>query len=350
MHPSAKTAGGRRVTRWTRESIIEKILAWNELYGEPPCSADWNPSLARWRAQDWRVERYREGVWPSTNAAKRPFGGSFDAAVRAAGLEPHRSGPRRRPAGSVRPDVEQRVPMAPRSVDEALLEASERVRAAERRAAELERRLEAAERRAERTEDMLGDARRRARRASERERRARGTRERVRVLERESRVAATEQVELLTADTEVRVRAAYDQAEAAIKDALKARKAQRDAEARAADAEARAEASERLEAAARTELSGVAVNQAWKAARAAEARATAAERRARELASLVCGEQRQLTPAELSELRDSGPTGPAVMALALRALHRARAAGDRRAVIDALGDIASAAVGWRDRL
>src|SRR5919198_4402440 len=158
MPPSAQTAGGRRVTRWTRELIIEKIREWDARYGEPPRSADWNPSLARWRAQEWRAERYREGVWPSTNAAKRQFGGSFDAAVRAAGLEPHRSGPRRRPAGTVRPDVEQRVPMAPRSVDEALLEASERVRAAERRAAELERRLEAAERRAERAEDMLGDA------------------------------------------------------------------------------------------------------------------------------------------------------------------------------------------------
>jgi hypothetical protein len=350
MHPSANTAGGRRVTRWSRETIIEKILEWNELYGEPPCSADWNPSLARWRAQDWRADRYREGTWPSTNAAKRPFDGSFDAAVRAAGLEPHRSGPRRRPPGVARPDVEQRVPLAPRSVDEALLEAAERVRGAERRAAELERRLAAAERRAERAEDLLGDARRRARRAGERERRARGTRERVRVAEREARLAATEQVEELAVDAEVRVRAAYDQAQAAVRDALDARKAARAAEARAADAEARAAAAERLERAARTELSGVAVHEAWKATRAAEERAAAAERRARELASLVCGEQRQLTPAELAELRDAGPTGPAVMALALRALHRARAANDRVALSDALGDIASAAVGWRDRL
>src|SRR4051794_21535482 len=130
MHPSANTAGGRRVTRWTRESIIAKILEWNELYGEPPCSADWNPSLARWRAQDWRAERYREGVWPSTNAAKRRCAGPSAAAGRAAGREPPRPGPRRRPPGFARPDVEQRVPMAPRSVDEALLEASERVRAA----------------------------------------------------------------------------------------------------------------------------------------------------------------------------------------------------------------------------
>ena len=187
MPPSANTAGGRRVTRWTRESIIEKILEWNVRFGEPPCSADWNPSLARWRAQEWRVERYRDGIWPSTNAAKRPFDGSFDAAVRAAGLEPHRSGPRRRPAGVARPSVEQREPQVPRSVDEALLDASTTACVlAERRAAELERAVAAAERRAERAEDLLGDARVRARRASERERRARGARDRVQVAERET--------------------------------------------------------------------------------------------------------------------------------------------------------------------
>src|ERR1700755_448271 len=152
MHPSAHTAGGRRVTRWTRETIIQKIREWNELHGEPPCSADWNPSLARWRAQEWRADRYREGVWPSTNAAKRPFEGSFDAAVRAAAREQHRSGPRRHQAGAARPDVEQRAPMAPRSVDEALLEADERARTLERRIAALERAVETAERRASRAE------------------------------------------------------------------------------------------------------------------------------------------------------------------------------------------------------
>src|SRR3954469_24877227 len=83
MHPSANTAGGRRVTRWSRESIIEKLREWNELYGEPPCSADWNPSLARWRAQEWRAGRYREGIRASTNAAERAFCGSV--APRAAG-------------------------------------------------------------------------------------------------------------------------------------------------------------------------------------------------------------------------------------------------------------------------
>src|SRR3954447_9341811 len=205
MPPSANTAGGRRVTtRWTRESIITKIREWNELYGEPPCSADWNPSLARWRAQEWRADRYREGVGLPTSAAKRPFDCSFGPAVRAAGLEPHRSGPRRRPAGAARPDVEQRAPMAPRSVDDALLAADERTRALERQVASLERAVAAGQRRAERAEDLLDDARSRARRAGDRERRARVARERV-------TVASSEQVEELAADADARVRAAYDQ-------------------------------------------------------------------------------------------------------------------------------------------
>src|ERR1700749_44119 len=108
MRPSANTAGGGRGTRWTREAIITKILEWNERYGEPPCSADWNPSLARWRAQEWRAERYRDGAWPSTNAAKRLFGGSFAAAVRAAGFEPHKPPPRPPPAWRAPPSPSAR--------------------------------------------------------------------------------------------------------------------------------------------------------------------------------------------------------------------------------------------------
>jgi hypothetical protein len=219
MTPSAQTAGGRRVRRWTRELIIEKIREWDARYGEPPCSADWNPSLARWRAQEWRAERYREGVWPSTNAAKRPFGGSFDAAVRAAGLEPRRPGPKRA-AHAARPAVEPRP----------------------------------------------ADAR-------------------------------------LIADVDARVRAADDQADAAVRDA---------AEARAA--------------------------------------AAAAERRVRELSALVAGRQTRLTAGELAALRSDGLSGPAVLAGALRRLAKARASGDRRALRSALGEVASAAVRWHDRL
>jgi hypothetical protein len=222
MTPSAQTAGGRRVTRWTRELIVAKILEWEARYGEPPCSADWNPSLARWRAQEWRAQRYRDGSWPSTNAAKRQFGGSFDAALRAAGLEPHRPGPRRRAAGVARPAVEQRPP---REVES----------------------------------DVVADA-------------------------------------------EARVRAADDQAAAAARDAREARHA-----------------------------------------------AAVWERRARALGARA-PEHGRLTGGELAALRESGPAGPAVLAGALKRLARARAAGDRGGLATALGEVATAAVRWRDRL
>jgi len=349
MTPSAQVADGRRVRRWTRDTIIEKIRDWNDRYGEPPCSADWNPSLARWRAQEWRAERYREGVWPSTNAAKRPFEGSFDAAVRAAGLEPHKPGPRRRAPGAARPEVAQRAPLVARSVDEALLAAAERVREAEARAAALERRLATMERRAARAEDAVGEARRRARRASEREGRARRARDRVRVSERAVRELSADRVEEIFADGEARLRAAVDQADAAARDATDARRAQQLAEARAADAEVRADAAERLGAAARAQLASDGADAAWTAALAAEERAAAAERRARELAVLVCGEARRLTRGELAALREGGPSGPAVLAAALRELSRARAGGSGPALDAALSALASAAIRWRDR-
>src|ERR671915_122296 len=232
MTPSAQNAGGRRVRRWTRELIIEKILEWEARYGEPPCSADWNPSLARWRAQEWRAERYREGVWPSTNAAKRPFEGSFDAAVRAAGLDPHRPGPRRRLPGEARPTVEQRGPGVPRELADELLAAEERVRLAGAPAAARGRRLAAAERRAERAEDKVGAARRRARRASEQAGRARRARERTRLTASETRELTLERLESVSSEAEARVRAAEDQAEAAAQDAYEARRAMRAADSR----------------------------------------------------------------------------------------------------------------------
>jgi hypothetical protein len=307
MTPSAHTAGGRRVRRWTRELIIEKILEWEARYGEPPGSADWNPSLARWRAQEWRAERYREGDWPSTNAAKRPFGGSFDAAVRAAGLEPRRPGPKRA-SGEARPDFAQRAASGNGNGRVAapggeLAVALERSRRAEARAAALERRLLVAESRAERAEAKVGDARRRARRASEKAGRAGRARDRVRVARRDARTDALERVEAVIADADARVRAADDQAEAAVRDAAEARQA-----------------------------------------------AAVAEQRARELSALVADGQRRLTAGELAGLRSDGPSGPAVLAKALRRLAKARAAGDRGGLRVALGEVASAAVRWHDRL
>jgi hypothetical protein len=282
MRPSAQTAGGAQVKRWTRGLIIAKLVEWNDRYGEPPCSADWNPSLARWRAQEWRAERYREGQWPSTNAAKRQFGGSFVAAVRAAGLEPHRAGPRRRLPREARPDVEQRPPRAPRAIEDRLHAAHERAEAAEARVAELQQQLTDTQARAARAEDAAGEARRRARRASDQAARARRSRERV------------------AADADARVRAATDQAQAATREATVARRS------------------------------------VW----AAELRAT----------DVRCGEPELLSRGELAALRGDGPSGPAVLAGALKRLARARSGLDPGGLDGALVDLASAAIRWRDRL
>ena len=86
---------------WDRGAIIIAIQEWVATYGEPPRAADWNPSSAKWSGQLWRVERYRDGradgsPWPALNSAKRPFGGSLNEAIRAAGFEPAKPGPRRR--------------------------------------------------------------------------------------------------------------------------------------------------------------------------------------------------------------------------------------------------------------
>ena len=117
------------------------------------------------------------------------------------------------------------------------------------------------------------------------------------------RTDALERMEAVIADADARVRASEDQVEAAVRDAAEAREA-----------------------------------------------AATAERRARELSALVANGQRRLTAEELSGLREGGASGPAVLAAALRRLAKARAAGDRAGLRAALGEIASAAVRWHDRL
>ncbi len=160
----------------------------------------------------------------------------------------------------------------------------------------LERGLLFAEARAERAEAKVGEARRRVRRAGDKRR----DRARVQIV---PRTDVLERAQALVADAEARVRAAEDQAEAAALDA----------------AEARRESAK-------------------------------AKRKARELSALIAEDQRRLTSGELAELRSGGPSGPAVLADALKRLARARAAGDRGGLASALAEVASAAVRWRDRI
>jgi hypothetical protein len=155
---------------WTRESIIIAIREWVATYGEPPRAADWNPSSAKWSGQLWRVERYRAGradgsPWPALNSAKRPFGGSLNAALAAAGFEPARPGPRRR--SDVDPEQAHRAHMSPEG--RAMLAAAlAQAREAEQRVAALEARLEREADRALRLRSERDAARRRAGPASAR--------------------------------------------------------------------------------------------------------------------------------------------------------------------------------------
>ena len=88
--------GGRRAGRYTDDEILEAIRRWANRYGEPPTSTDWEPARARRMGQSWRAERFELGEWPTVRMVRARFG-SFNAAVRDAGLRPRRAPTRPRP-------------------------------------------------------------------------------------------------------------------------------------------------------------------------------------------------------------------------------------------------------------
>jgi hypothetical protein len=68
-------------------AITDAIVEWTRRYGDVPSMADWDPVRARVLGQEWRVQRYHDGDWPSARSVAHHFG-SFAAAVAAAGLVP----------------------------------------------------------------------------------------------------------------------------------------------------------------------------------------------------------------------------------------------------------------------
>jgi hypothetical protein len=84
-----RTRKTRRVV--TDDDILDAIRRWAERYGEPPTRADWSPARAVRHGQQWRVDRYRAGDWPSFSTVVRRYG-TLTAAVQAAGLEPRMRG------------------------------------------------------------------------------------------------------------------------------------------------------------------------------------------------------------------------------------------------------------------
>ncbi|MFP5362582.1 MAG: hypothetical protein ACLGI5_07610 [Thermoleophilia bacterium] len=386
---AALQARNGRGAGWNRDSIIIAIREWVARYGQPPRAADWNPSSAKWAGQLWRVERYRAGradgsPWPALNSAKRPFGGSLNEAIRAAGFEPAKPGPRRR--ADVDPEQAHRAVMSPEAraiVAAALAQA----RAAERRIVQLENRMQRAAERAERVVAERDAARRAGRRVTVE---PKVVRERVvddaavaraqrRAVNAEAKAAETvRDARERTAEARMdaaeartaakRMAAKLERAEATIGKLRGERRELRLAQDRLADElvvarrlleRARAEADQAAEVAtvreAGPEATAVRSAQAAaagdrRAAAAAELRAARAERELRETVAALRGEARRLTAAELAELRTNGPGGPAVLAQALNALAAARRTSNPARLQDALRRVAQAAVMWQERI
>ncbi|HEX4345675.1 MAG TPA: hypothetical protein VHZ31_08945 [Solirubrobacteraceae bacterium] len=363
-------------------------------YGEPPRAADWNPSSAKWSGQLWRVARYRAGraggsPWPALNSAKRPFGGSLNAAIVAAGFEPAKPGPKRR----TDVDVEQahRADMSPEGramVAAALAQA----RAAERRVACLEAKLERAGDRALRLTAERDAARRAGARRPAADQVVKPRVVRERVVDEAAVARAQRAASAAAAKADTTVRAAREQVGEARMDAAEARTAAKRMAAKLERAEAtigtlrderrelkaghdrladRLVAAERMLERARAdaervpavvtvrevapeaaEVRAVRADAARdrRAAAEAELRVARAERELRETVAAIRGEARKLTAAELAELRTDGPGGPAVMAEALKALAAARRSNNPTRLQDALRRVAQAAVTWQERI
>lgn len=378
MTPSALNADRGRKPTWTRDNLIEKIQRWVALYGEPPRAADLNPSAARWGNQEWRIDRYQAGDpetgerWPSLNALKGEFGGSLNAAIRAAGFEPNKSGPPARKALGDHKAVD-RLLMSPEA-RVALDAARAEVRVLAERVAVRDRQLATAKVANDRLREERVVVRRPVPVTKVKTKVVRERVEDTRAVARlqaklDKAVAARESAEAVARAERDRTRATareLSRARARV-EALELAVTQADAEAKGAQAlvvsledrltvaEARRERvviKERVVRSATDEEvdeARRAASAAEQAADEAELRAAKAEREYRELVSVVRGEPRKLTQGELDELRAAGPSGPAVLAAAIKELAVAR---KRRpaAVAAALSKVASAAVGWRDAI
>jgi hypothetical protein len=379
MSPAQVAGAPRRgnAPQWTPESVITEIQHFVEAHGEVPRLADLNPGQAKITGQVWRIERYRAGcpvcgsAYPSANAARRCFDGSLERAIRAAGFQPAKRGPRRRTEVDLSERATARLEHDARvAVDAALARAAD----AETRADRLQLQLDRARARAEaapkvktkivreRVTDAAALARvQRGREAAE------GRAATLKAELAEARMDAAE-----ARRTAVKLASRLERAEATIAEArgqkrnlgadlADAQAAAERAEARAAEAEARLADAQRaavrvervIEAPPEQDVIDAALARARaaeEAARRAEARAVKAEREYAEVAVAASGEPRKLTVAELDALRAEGPAGPALLAHALKALGTARRTDNRMKLEEALAQVASAAVTWRDRL
>src|SRR3954451_7274883 len=379
MAPAQVAGAPRRgkTPQWTPESVITEIQHFVEAHGEVPRLADLNPGQAKITGQIWRIDRYRAGcpicgsAYPSANAARRCFDGSLERAIRAAGFEPAKRGPRRRTEVDLSERATARLEHDARvAVDAALARAADAETRAERLAVQLERaRVRAAAAPKVKTKivrERVTDAAALARVTRARE----AAEARAVMLKAELAEAKMDAAEARR--TAAKLASRLERAEATITDAraqkrgvgaelAEAQAAVERAEARAEEAERRAAqaaaSAVRVERVVEAPPEQAVVDEALARAAAAEevaaraeARAAKAEREYAEVAVAATGAPRKLTSAELEALRSEGPAGPALVADALKALGAARRADNRFKLEEALAQGASAAVTWRDRL
>lgn len=84
---------GKHEREMTRRWIIDSMREWDQMYGDPPSAADWNPPLCRTFNMQWKIDRYNEAErpWPAPSTVHVAFG-SWNAAMAAAGFQPRKSG------------------------------------------------------------------------------------------------------------------------------------------------------------------------------------------------------------------------------------------------------------------
>lgn len=369
-----RVADGRQVKTLTRDDAISALREYAELHGEPVTSAAFNPSTARWRGREDLVTVYYAGrgdgrAWPSLNAIKGLFDGSFSDALRAAGLSVAKPGPVRHRA----------APILDRKIQRVLVESS-RDRELSNRIDVLERQLDRARVRAERAELLLVELRERGapivRERAVRDRpvgKPKIVEKRIKVRDRKaedrlrSKLADAEARAVALADQNVSMsrelgdlkrsgvtsRFEAEQTRSEVNDALSEIERLTDAlsaaEGRVSRLRSELEDVQMIEVDARERaVASDLVARAEQRADQAERRAAKAERQMAEQAAAITGEQRKLTMSEMRELKTKGPAGPSVLGDAISKLAVARRSGNK--LDESLIEVARAALTWRDRL
>lgn len=337
---------------WTAEKVIDAAQRWHAKFDEPPSTADWNPALARKRdrVDAERLREYREGSYPSTNSAKKPFGGSWAKMIHAAGFKV------RKPGGGRRAPVSATETVTADSPEARLAIVERQVKTLQQRTLGLERSAGVAAPETAQTRKRAGTGRdvrdAKAELKDVEADRARVKRELATTVEQRDRYMGELKALAEVSKSgnngdgaeelrEAQARAADldERVNGLVGELREARSSMRSAQERARVAEQRARPA--------PETGKIAT--AIQRAELAERRQADAERRLGEMEKLLTSglpiDDRKI--ATLRDERQKG-NGPGVVSQALAALTLARKSGDRRKIRAALRNLAAAAEGWRD--